>query len=116
MKIIQVINTMITNSNKISKVLKNKDEYFFLYNEKHKWSINRDEESNFILYFYPTDTYNIKELANFDDWHNFNEMVTYKSEDMKSREAFESFSELYQIVSEKLYGLDDIFNEIINNF
>lgn len=115
MKIIQVINAMISNSEKISNVLKNDSEYFFLYNEKHKWSIKQNNDS-YILFFYPTPNFTIEELANQIDWSNFNEIISYRSDEIKTREAIESFSELYQIVSEKLYGIDDIFDEIISNF
>lgn len=115
MKIIQVINTMISNSEKISNVLKNDSEYFFLYNKKHKWSIKQNSDG-YLLFFYPTESYNIEQLANLVEWNNFNEIVTYKSDEIKTREATESFSELYQIVSEKLYGIDDIFDEIIGNY
>lgn len=114
MKIVQVMNAMISNPEKISNVLQNDGEYYFLYDKKHKWSI-KSLGDNYTLFFYPTNTLSIEQLATNDDWVNFSEVVSYTSQEIKTREATESFSELYQIVSEKLYGLDDIFDEIIGN-
>tara|TARA_Y100000034_G_scaffold135013_1_gene205318 strand:+ start:3390 stop:3740 length:351 start_codon:yes stop_codon:yes gene_type:complete len=113
-KIVQVANAMISNKEKIENVLRNEKEYFFLYNNKHKWSITISEEEEYFLHFYPTDVMSIEELAVFQDWNNFNQFVTYSTKDIKTQEATETFRELYQIVSDKVYGLDDIFDEIIN--
>ena len=113
-KIVQVANAMVSNSSKISNVLKNDKEYFFLYNKKYKWSISKNVEEDYYLHFYPTDTMTIEELSVFDNWSAFNQFVTYSTKDIKTQEAIETFRELYQIVSDKIYGLDDIFDEIIN--
>lgn len=111
-KIVQVINAMITNKNKITNVIQNKTEYFFLYNDKFKWSINLYED-NFNLYFYPDTVFSISELAFQTNWEQ-SQFVVYSTKEIKTQESWESFKELYQVVSEKVYGLDDIFDEIIN--
>lgn len=114
MKIVQVINAMISHQDKIENVLRNEREYFFIYNKKHKWSITKSENTeDYFIHFYPTDDMSLKELANNTDWISFSDFVTYSTTDLKTNEAIESFRELYQIVSDKLYGIDDIFNEII---
>ena len=113
-KIVQVANAMVSNSNKISNVLRNDKEYFFLYNKKYKWSISKSEDEDYYLHFYPTDSMTIEELSVFNDWAVFNQFVTYTTKDIKTQESIETFRELYQIVSDKIFGLDDIFDEIIN--
>lgn len=113
-KIVQVANAMISNKDKIRNVLKNDKEYFFLYNNKHKWSIAIGADEEYFLHFYPTDEMTIVELSSFNNWSSFNALVTYTTRDIKTQEATETFRELYQIVSGKIYGLDDVFNEIIN--
>lgn len=116
MKIIQVINAMIANKSKITNVTRNDKEYFFLYDKKHKWSIiKRDAEDEYILHFYPTDDMTYEQLVGFTDWQNFSGFVTYQSQEIKTKEAIESFSELYQIVAGRVFGLDEIFDEIINS-
>lgn len=116
MKIIQVINTMILNSSKITNVVKNEEEFFFLYDKKYKWSISRmKEEDKYFLHFYPTDEMTIEQLSEFHYWEDFSNFITYKTEEIKTKEAIESFSELYKVVAEKVYGLDTIFDEIINS-
>ena len=117
MKIVQVINTMIANSSKISNVIKGKDtEYYFLYDDKYKWSIcESSEEAGFRLYFYPTEEYSLEQLANtILTMPNVN-FVGYSSMEIKTTEALESFGELYQVVIGKLYNIDSIFDEIIKS-
>lgn len=116
-KIVQVANAIITNKDKISDVFRNEKEYFFLYNNKYKWSISSFQDvEDYYLFFYPSDNQSIEELSNFStqDWDHFSGFATYKSSEIKTREALETFRELYQIVSDKIFGLDDIFDEIIN--
>lgn len=112
-KIVQVANAMISNKEKISNVLRNDKEYYFLYNKKYKWSISTLEEE-YYLHFYPTDSLSIEDLSVFTNWDSFNQFVTYSTKDLKTQESLETFRELYQLVSNRVYGLDDIFDEIIN--
>ncbi|WP_018341546.1 hypothetical protein [Cytophaga aurantiaca] len=115
MKIIQVINTMITNQSKISDIIRKNREYFFIYDKKHKWSIAKlDDEEEYFLHLYPTDELDIKQLSTNMEWEGFT-YVTYSSEDIKTKEGIESFRELYQILSDKVLGIDDIFNDILKD-
>ena len=114
-KIVQVINAMITNEKDISNVIENNEEYYFLYNQSHKWSIRKkpeDDEDGYSIHYYPDKDDTLEGLASTKDWLS-KKYVTYKSQDIKTREADETFRELYQLVSNKIYGIDDIFNEII---
>lgn len=114
-KVVQVVNKMIENQRQIENVFKNGKEYFFLYKDKFKWSIARsDEDEQYYLHFYPTDSLAYHDLIRFTDWQNFDEFITYKTSDIKTREAEESFRELYQIVSNKVFRIDDLFDEIID--
>jgi hypothetical protein len=119
-KIIQAINTMITHSDKISKVIRGSmplGEIFFLYDQKYKWSISKnDEYDTYFLHFY-SDDITLEELAAYvgDDWDEFTNFVTYSSKDLKAREAYESMGELYRIVKEKAYGIDKALDDIIND-
>lgn len=116
MKIIQVINAMISNHELITNVVRNQHEYFFMYNLKHKWSISLNNEGDYYLHLYPLDHPDYEYLANFDgDWTQIN-YVSYNTKELKTNEALESFSELYKIVSDKLLGIDGIFDEILQGF
>ena len=115
MKIVQVLNTIISNKDKISNVLRQDKEYFFVYDSIYKWSIIKsDKLDDYIVIFYPTDQMKIEELASHQDWQSFTQYISFSSEDLKSKEALETFRELYQIVVSKIYGLDKIFDDIIN--
>ncbi len=112
MKIVQVINAMITNQSKITDVHRNNEEYFFLYDKKHKWSILKNDSEDYSIHFYPNVEVGPDILANVNNWDGI-DFVSYSTEDLKTKEAIESYRELYQIVADKLYGIEDIFNEII---
>jgi hypothetical protein len=114
MKIIQVINSMISNKDKITGVLKNGKEYFFLYDKKYKWSITKSsDEDVYYLHFYPANDMTLLELSRFENWQNYDNFITYNSVDHKAIEAEESFKKLYLLVSEKLFDIDKIFDDII---
>lgn len=114
-KIIEVVNAMITNQEKITNVIKNDDEYYFLYNKKYKWSTKKEDDENYYIYFYPDPNKSLDDLTNITDWQGYGNYVSYTTADLKTQEAEETFRELFQIVSDKLYGIDKIFDDIINN-
>lgn len=116
-KIIQVINAMISNAQKITNVIvANDDEFYFIYDKKHKWSITKDEEDESIsLFLYPDETKKLEELAFDINFGEYKKFVVYSSEDFKSKEATESFEELINLVKNKIYGVDDILDEILKD-
>ena len=63
------------------------------------------------MHYYPDET-TIDELVTTSDWNSVN-FVTYRTKDLKSREAYETFAELYLLLKEKLYGVDKVLDEII---
>lgn len=114
MKIVQVLNTIITNQKLVSNVLRNEREYFFIYDNKYKWSILKgDKSDNYFVHFYPTEERTLEQLAYETDWQEFTNFVTYSTEDLKTKEAQETFTELYQIVATKVFGIDDMFDDIL---
>ncbi len=117
-KIIQVINSMIENSEEISNVVVKGNEYFFSY-KGHVWSIyeytSEDmEEHGYTLVFYPR-TKTVSELESLDYPRAVHPHLIYSSGDFKTKEALESFSNLYTTIKERIYGVDEVFNEIIES-
>jgi hypothetical protein len=114
-KIIRVINTMIANSNLIGDVYQggsDSNELYFIYPTKHKWSIKFNSLlEQYFLYYYPTGI-NLIILKEMDKTSQ--KFVLYNSGDYKSKEADESFRELYSIVNEKVSGMDSVFRDILN--
>lgn len=115
MKIVEAINTMISNPQKISNIIKVNNEYFFLYNDKYKWSLNKNENDDYFLFLYPDKSKSLEYFSEFTDWQGYSDFVTYKSSEIKTREAIESFSELYLLLSKKTLGVDDILDDIISD-
>lgn len=113
-KIIQAVNVMISNPHNIGTIIPtSRDEYFFTYKGKQaesKWSV-RAFEDEYFLHFYPGDQ-GLEALAIIDDWTNV-PIVTYATQELKTREARESFSELYRVVKQKLYNVDAALEDII---
>lgn len=114
-KIVQVINAMIVNPDKIKSVIASGAEYFFLYNKKYKWSIVKNDEDDYIISYYP-DAMSLEEVAHLSNsnWQNLN-FIKYATSDIRTREAEASFAELYTLVSEKAYGIDEVFKDIISD-
>lgn len=115
-KIIQVINTLVSNSGKITNVLVTQnDEFFFMYNNKHKWSIieSKEDIDSISIFLYPDETIKLETLAFDTDYNDYKRFVAYRSQDFKSTEAIESFRELLKIVKDKIYGVDEILDEIL---
>ena len=113
-KIVVAVNSMISNSDKISSVTELNNEYLFIYANRYAWGI-LERDGNYFLYFYP----GIKNMEELRSMANMAVgdigIVVYKTEDLKTRETLESFGELYLIVKEKLYGVDKALDDIIGN-
>lgn len=112
-KIVQAVNAMISNPDKIKSVIPNGQEFFFIYKDRYKWSIIKNDQNDYLLFYYAEDI-SLDEIANIsnNNWQQL-QFVKYSASEIKTREATESFSELYTIVSEKAYGIDEMFKDII---
>jgi len=117
-KIVEAVNKMIENRDKIKEVIPSQDhtEFYFNYG-KYKWSI-MEIKSDYALFLYKDDNLTLDFIAN-----NTDELlqdggfifVSYRTSEIKTREATESFSELYNIVKDRVFGADDILDSIINS-
>lgn len=117
-KIIEAINVMVSNQDKIDAAIQGQyeSEIFFRYQKKHKWSILKSENGEYYLHYYPVKT-SLEELASWPDeaWHEFGAIVSYNSKDLATKEAKESLRELYSIVTEKVFGMDEVLEDIIKS-
>ena len=104
---------MIANPNLVSQAFKANGAYYFVYDSKFKWSISKSYEGDYYLVYYPGN-YTIQDIATLDPTVYIDEFVSYTTKEIKTREAVESFAELYQIIQSKLYNLDSILDQIIN--
>ena len=120
MKIVTAVNAMIMNKDLISSVYKGPlegvSEYFFVYNSKYKWSISyfqEGSEDTYYLNYYP-ENISIQDLAMITSWDD-RQFMTYSTKTLGTKEAYETFQELYQIVKEKIYGIDSVLDKIIKD-
>ncbi|MFL9976056.1 hypothetical protein [Paraburkholderia graminis] len=114
-KIVQAVNSMIANKELISDVVRGDAETFFRYKNKYTWSISKRDDG-YTLWLYPGKQ-SIDELLDAEassDWRGV-EMVVYKDSEIGTKEAKASFSELYTVVKEKLYGVDRVLDDIISD-
>lgn len=112
-KIIQAVNSMISNSPLIDSVMYgDSNELFFVYKNKYKWSIKLQDDGNYSLWFYPGDV-KIQDLVHIEghEWEAI-PMIHYSTKELPQREAIESFNELYKIVKEKVFGMDQVLDDI----
>lgn len=119
-KIVQAINAMISNSEKLSNICASpydyaSDEYFFEYNRKYVWSISRNDAGAHTIYFYPK-ARSAQEMSqvHYEELSNY-PMIAYGNEELNSKEARESIRELYIIIKEKLYNVDAVLDDIIGD-
>lgn len=114
-KIISAINAMISRAEKISDVTEYNQWYFFVYKDAYKWSIY-ESNGKYYLNYYPQQCSIEKIVDSFrlSDWGAI-VSVNYNTEDYKTKEALDSFQELYRIVQEKIYGVDIVLDNIIND-
>lgn len=118
-KIVKAVNAMVSNPDKITNSIKgyNETECFFKYDGKHHWSILRTSNDDYILNYYPGHP-DLNSLASIPDEH-WDEhapiSVVYRTKDLATKEAKDSFRELFSIVNEKLHGMDDVLDEIIGS-
>ncbi|WP_444932875.1 hypothetical protein [Microbulbifer sp. JTAC008] len=115
-KIVKAVNAMVSNQDLIGPVIRGSHgtELFFKYAGKHKWSIIKNMSGDFYLHYYPG-KFDLEEMAGWPDeeWHDFSEMVSYNTNELGTKEAHASLSELYTAVQEKLFGMDQVLDDII---
>jgi hypothetical protein len=90
-------------------------EIFFRYRGKYIWGLLRDSGGECILWYYPK-VDDVESLLGIegDEWNGIT-MVVYRSSDIGTREARASFNELYNVVKERAYGMDDVLDDIISD-
>ena len=118
-KVVSAANAMIVGAKKISPVLLGQTgkEIFFTYDGKHNWSMTHPED-NYFLFFYPSaSNYSIEQLARINDPEEWEQlpMVRYDASELGTREAMETFAELYTLIKEKVYGVDAVLDDIIDD-
>ncbi|MFP5497070.1 hypothetical protein BOP96_19120 [Pseudomonas sp. FSL W5-0203] len=114
-KIVIAVNVMITEKDKISGVVDGggDGELFFLYDGKHKWSMMNGGEG-YVLFYYPGRS-DINNLASIppEEWPDDIDMVVYRVRDIGTKEAKESFADLYAVLKAKKWNMDSVLDEII---
>jgi len=117
-KIVKAVNAMVSNPDKITSSVKgsHETECFFKYDGKHHWSIFKTTD-NYVLNYFPSQP-DLNSLAGIPDEHwdeHAPSSVTYNTKDLATKEAVDSFRELFSIVNEKLHGMDNVLDEIIGS-
>ncbi len=111
-KIILAINSMIQNSDQISGISASNNEYFFEY-KGYIWGILKSKE-DYILVYYP-DISTVMDAMNLTKYSDDVASINYNSDAFKNQEDIESFRDLYSTVKEKVYGVDKVLDDIIEN-
>lgn len=111
-KIVQAVNVMISNPELITKVARgthDQNEFYFEY-KKFIWSL-RKADDDYFLFYYPGKT-KVEDVARLGSFDNV-DMMSYSTLAIRTTEAEQSFSELYEILRERLYGMNLVLDEII---
>lgn len=121
MKIVQVINTIISNKEKITEIKVDNKEFYFLYNNKTKWSVEKtydDYREDYIVNFYPDDPDNIvpsdlDDIISDKGFGILTNFASYSARDLGTVEAYETFKDLFDILFDRIYGINDTFDSIL---
>lgn len=115
-KIVQAVNSMIANDSLISNVQQSQGEIFFLYKGLYKWSMVKRNDGHHLWYYPGLEDLNHLAAMTNDGW-GFADipMVHYHDAEIGTKEAKASFAELYTLLSEKVYGIDDVLKDIIGD-
>lgn len=89
------------------------NEFFFIYDMKYLWSILQTSIKDDYLLFYYKGMPPIPKLL--EDKDRFSKAIGYSSLDFKTKEAIESFRDLFNIVKGKTYGMDEVLNDILDS-
>lgn len=115
-KIVQAVNAMITNPRFITEVKEGGGEIFFLYKEKYAWSM-KDDRAVKHLWYYPGNhsiDYLVDCARSEMSWDGIT-MVHYNDGEIGTKEAKASFAELFTMLKERVYGVNDVLNDIISD-
>lgn len=117
-KIVIAANAMIEFKEKITSVIPgwNESEVFFLFDGKYKWSVFKRTDGHYSLMYFPG-RQDLSFLAQMEDheWGDFTQSVVYSSKDIGTRESLETFQELYNLVVNRKYGMEEVLDDIINS-
>lgn len=113
-KIVQAVNAIISNPNAITKVIKVGGELYFLYRGKYKWSIAINDEDTTLCYYPGKESLELLASYEDSDWNDI-PIVVYRSFEIGTREAKASFAELYVVLKERLYKVNEVLDDIIND-
>lgn len=115
-KVLQVIRNMITNADKISNIEKQLNIFYFLY-KGYVWSIwewsSSDDTDNegYSLAYYP----GAKNVSDIITPKIHRDFMVYSSGDFNTVDTLNLYAQLYNIIKEKFYGVDKVFNDILND-
>lgn len=115
-KIVQAVNSIIANPAAIDTIIQGAQrEIYFVYKKKYKWSVRRDRDGEIYLHYYPGDE-PIDQLAHLEvyEWEDV-DTVTYSSQEIGTREATSSFLELYTLLKERLFKVNEVLDDIISD-
>lgn len=116
-KIVVAVNVMIVQRDKITNVQNGSvdGEIFFLYDKKHKWSMMKNDDGH-VLFYYPGNS-KLDDLASIPEeyWSDEVDMVPYRVKDIGTKEAKQTFAELYAVLKELRFGMDKVLDDIISS-
>jgi hypothetical protein len=111
-RIIEVLNIMVGNHEKITDVKKAeyRSEFFFKYLGKQVWSVwwpGSEAESIVVAYF--------PEAKIIDDAMQGGTRVEYGASDWRTQEGIDTFKDLYKTLEEKYFHVDAALDEIVRD-
>lgn len=111
-RIAEVLKTMLRNKELISRPIYKKEEreFYFLYDQKYKWSIlTSPSGAEFTVYIYPGEE-NLQQV--YDDWSTA-EKISFSTVSLTDYEFRTACRALYEYLRDDYFGVERLFNEIL---
>lgn len=113
-RIVQAVQTMLSNKKNILEVVGDGDEFYFLY-RKYVWSISPRDNGHCNLCYYPhaTSPFNL-----FDGDGLFipdTIFIMYDTQEIGTEEAMAAFRNLHIIAKDRYYKSDEVLDDIISD-
>lgn len=113
-RLIEVINKIIANPDKISNVVhKGGGDYLFLYDSKHRWYIGT-RGPEYELRLYNKSNKDMTELAKLENFEGI-EHVEFSTLNKKEASLKAVFKNLYNVIVYKDQEFDDDFTDMLSN-
>ena len=120
-KLISALNTIVENFDKITEIRKTGSVYAFRYLGKQTWAVQPESgiqvfaepRGGYRVFYFPGDVTPDQAAEALELGYSEPERLSFSTSEIKTTEAYETFSDLYRQLGMKYFKIDNVLDEII---